>query len=461
MRRIIKLTGIFIIFLMAYQLRNYKYDSLPRPGDSLDEYSYAWNGLGLIRLGVPVGWSNLETPVYRPILRYINVDRVYQTGQVFANPFYLHVPWMDHPPGLGLVTGGFAYLKGARVFEETGSLLIRKPLVILGSLNVVLLILLGWLYFDYRTGLLAGLIYAVSPFIVISSRLPQAENGYLPLFLLSLVLLKIFQIKKTLPWFFLSALVAGAGIWFKIPAVSISLVAALLLLPGIKRSLLFLFISLTFGFGPLLAYGLALDPRAFFNILIFNSQRLYGIGSAAFFNLFMQSKITGSISLTDGWIFLGWLSWFFVLVSGLDRVHKKILVIPVFTLVLMFLMLGSEFYGWYLFPLWPWLILSIAVLLRQLRDGRSYLLAGLGVLLPCVMLVSKFITPDRFSGYAFPWRIALPAYLLLITLAFSLPKVRRLESVVRVLIWVIFFTGIYLSIRYVYWLTPALWPSVS
>lgn len=438
--KLIRLIGLGLLFLLAYFLRNYHYYSVPRPGDSLDEYAYAWSGLGLIRLGLPLGWSYIETNHYQSSLRYVNVDQVYQSGTVFANPFYLHFPWLDHPPGVGLLTGGFAYLKGARVLEETGSLLIRKPLLILGSVSVVLLALLGWFYFDYRTGFLAGLIYAVSPLMVVGSRLPQAENAYLPLLFLSLIFLRIYQIKHHFLFFWLSALIAGIGIWFKIPAILISAIAALLLLPKIKEALIFLLISLTFGFGPLFAYGLALAPSAFKEILLFHSQRSYGIGLSAIFQLFIQSKVTGSISLTDGWLLFGWFAWF--------SLRKKLLLVSVLSTILMFLLQGSEFYGWYLFPLWPWLFLAIAILLLR----RPTLAASLGITLPLVVLSSKLFPPTPFLSNL--WRILLPGYLLLLIIG-------RPKPLIRLFVWLIFFLSLFLSVKYCLWLTPATWPSVT
>jgi asparagine N-glycosylation enzyme membrane subunit Stt3 len=69
-------------------------------------------------------------------------------------------------------------------------------MVILGTLNIFLLFLIGYLYFNYKTGTIAALIYSVSPLIVVASRLPQAENAFIPLFLVSTILIKVFQNRK-------------------------------------------------------------------------------------------------------------------------------------------------------------------------------------------------------------------------------------------------------------------------
>jgi hypothetical protein len=59
---------------------------------------------------------------------------------------------------------------------------------------------------------------------------------------------------------------------------------------NLKIAFLFAFLSLSFGLLPLLAYGLALDPTAFFKIIFFHSQRFYGIGVSALYQLLLSSK---------------------------------------------------------------------------------------------------------------------------------------------------------------------------
>ena len=47
--------AVILIMALGYKLRLSGFNSIPFPGESLDEYSNAWVGLSMIRLGVPVG----------------------------------------------------------------------------------------------------------------------------------------------------------------------------------------------------------------------------------------------------------------------------------------------------------------------------------------------------------------------------------------------------------------------
>jgi len=180
---IIKILSIVIlIFILggAYFLRLYDYDKIPFPGESMDEYSFSWVGLSLIKIGLPMGSSGIGG--YKSYdYRYINVDQVFRTTAK-GNAFSINSPWFDHPPVLGLVTGGYAYLKGAQVFEDMQTSLIRKPMVIIGVLSVLLLFLYLKTLFGYWEAFFGSLIYAVSPPAIIASRMVQAENLLIPIF---------------------------------------------------------------------------------------------------------------------------------------------------------------------------------------------------------------------------------------------------------------------------------------
>lgn len=466
--RTIRIISVILICFLGLILRVRYHNSVPRPGESLDEYANAWSGLGLIEIGIPVGWSYLESDLYQPAHHYINVDNVYQVGTVFANPFYLHSPWLDHPPGMGLLVGGFAYLKGARVLEDATTLFIRKPMIILGTFNIFLLFLIGYLYFNYKTGVIASLIYSVSPLIVVTNRLPQAENAFIPIFLLSIILIKLFQNRKKYFYFFLSALIAGTGIWFKIPALMIAVSGSLLILFSssdsfknrFKLSLSYFFISASFGFLPLLAYGLAIDPKAFFQVILFHSQRSYGIGLSALYQLFVQSKVTSNSSLTDGWLLFGWFSWLIILTKIKNNSQKCIVFIPLFICLIFFIFLGSEFYGWYVFPFFPWLALSIAIMFSFLQYKPILTILSILITLPFQILSQKLNINNIIPNFTNYWRFGFALYLFFICLChFTSNKILIKTQKLLIYIWFIF--NVYLSIKYSYSLDSGIWLSTN
>jgi len=140
------LLGIFvaliIVLVFAYRLRIDGFATVPFPGESTDEYSNAWVGMSLIELGYPVGISGM--PVYPNLsFRYINTDRIYSSNTVMGNTLPIASPWFDHPPLMGVVTGGFAYLRGARVFEDAAVAIIRKPVIWAAVASIGLVCWLG------------------------------------------------------------------------------------------------------------------------------------------------------------------------------------------------------------------------------------------------------------------------------------------------------------------------------
>lgn len=464
-----KLVLVLLICFLGYSLRIKNYSTIPRPGESLDEYANAWSGLGLIQLGIPLGWSYIISPNYQPSFYFINVDNVYQTGLAFANPFYIHKPWLDHPPGMGLLTGGFGYLKGARALEDASAVFIRKPIVLVGTLSIFLLFVLVNLYFNYPTAILSALIYATSPLIVVSSRMSQSENVFLPLFLLSAIFIRLFQTKQKYFFLVLSAFFAGVGVWFKIPAAMISVSGFFLILVSTKKGWLekiklafsFGWMSLILGVLPLLAYGLALDPKAFFEVISFHSQRNYGIGIPALYNLLTQSKITNLVFLTDGWVFVGWLSWLILLVVNKNKTQKSLISIPLFISIIFYIFLGSDAYGWYAFTFLPWLVLSIGGVFNESKNNISVLsLFGVLITIPSQILIGKLELIKTIPDLTKIWRWGFAFYLFLILMTYS-TKNPKLVFVLKILTFFWLALSLLLSIKYSLNLNPQTWLGIN
>lgn len=358
---------VIFIVLIGLKLRLKDYANVPFPGESLDEYSSSWVGLSLIEFGKPVGTSVLGG--YKdPLFRYVNVDRIF-SSVASTGPLLIQKPWFDHPPMLGLITGGFAYLKGVRNFEDTVAVIIRKPIVYLSSLTILLLIYFAYLVSGPVIALLSGIIYSTSPLIVISSRMVQAENGYLPFLLLSLICLLLYERKNKEYFIWMAGLFSALCITFKIPGVVASLTGVAILMTQdsksishmIKESLFFLSISLL-GFVAFIVYGLTIDWSTFATIFFSNTTRYYGIGFNALHDIIIRTKITGGKIMTDGWPLLGWIS-----LSNLFDKKKSVayryLLLPILLYLLIYLLVGSSPYGWYRIPFMPFLYISLSIFL--------------------------------------------------------------------------------------------------
>ncbi len=161
----IKVIILICIAILSLFLRKRDYAQIPIPGQSTDEYSNSWVGLSLIETGMPIGISGL--PNYQNETKeYVNVDRF--TQYLSSDPLTLNYPWMDHPPLLGLITGGYAYTQGARVFEDTIALFIRRPIILISTISVALIMIYCWLNFGFLSAIVSGLIYGTTPLIVLS-----------------------------------------------------------------------------------------------------------------------------------------------------------------------------------------------------------------------------------------------------------------------------------------------------
>jgi len=217
---------LIVIVFLGNNLREFSYAQVPNPGETRDEYSFGWLGLSLIKDKFPIAWSGISAYPENE-MKKINVDHIYDSNSN-TEPFPINSPWFDHPPAFGLFIGGYAYLKGVRTFEEASVIILRRPMLKIGIINTVLVFFLSYLLFGNKIALLSALLYSVIPTTVISSRLALAENGYLPLFLSSLIFTVVFFRSKKYIYWILASAIAGAAILFKLSAVSLFITLVLL-----------------------------------------------------------------------------------------------------------------------------------------------------------------------------------------------------------------------------------------
>lgn len=409
-KELVVVTGVVVFGLL---LRYHGLSRVPLPGESMDEYSNSWVGLSLIRLGVPVGRSGLLGYGGNDY-RYVNVDGVFATT-AGGSPLELNKPWFDHPPGLGLITGGYAYLQGARVFEDTTARLIRIPMLGFSMVMMLGVYVLARLIVGKRTAVLALLLVATSPLVVITSRMVQAENALVGLWLWSLIFLKLYEKKASVGWLLMGAITAGLSMCFKLTGVAVVLSGLTILAMGKKNVrerlrdiVVFGLIGLAF-LSLFVVYGWVYDWDLFWKIWQSNSSRPYDIGFDAIFNLLTSTKITVSKYLTDGWPLIGW----FGVIWGLQKKwgeKEKYLLVPLGVYLALFLWMGSSAYGWYRIPFLPFLYIFAASLINQgiSRYGANVwlLLIPMGINLEQISRVRDL---NWLVGY---WKIILPVLVM-------------------------------------------------
>lgn len=447
--------AISLIIVLGYRLRMANLSSVPLPGQSTDEYSNAWVGLSLIRLGFPVGISGLSGIKTYPT--YINPERIFSSA-VPGGALPISYPWFDHPPAMGLISGGVAYLRGEKVFEEVTLSVIRRPVVLLSTLSIGLVFLLGTLWFGPSTGLLAALLYASSPLVVIGSRMVQAENGLVPVWLVSLCLLSMAQ-KFNRPWLLkLAAIVAGIAVLFKLSGVA-AIVAGVLIIGKHKGKTEFLAVSLSVA-ALFVFYGLAIDAKEFLAVFLSNTGRAYGIGLNSVYDLITSTKITSTKYLTDGWPLIGWLSLGYLAIKNRTRGGLSLLIsLAVYLSV--YLLFGSAPYGWYRIPLLPFLMIAAGYFLSEGITGTNSLLALITLLVPLGVNLTRI-----FETTTVPWLISAFRFgtFGLIGLALSstaFPDKRWLSLVVRAAVILLLAVTVVSNLAYAKMINVDYWYKVN
>ncbi len=453
--------GIFIalIFILSLgnKLREYSYASVPNPGETLDEYSFGWLGLSLIQEKYPISRSGISAYEEHDF-QVINVDGIFDT--IPDRPLIaIDKPWFDHPPLFGFVTGGYAYLKGVRNFVDASVIILRRPMLKISLLTIVLIFILGTKLFNYWVGLLSSLLYSIIPTIAISNRLALAENGYVPLFLGTIIFaLYYFENKKIIYWI-AACVLAATALLFKMSAIAISifLVLAALLYGGNKKITLIkkVVFSVLISFGLFALYGAIFDWEIFVKVFIGNSQRFFGAGSEIFLSAVIHSTITKG--LTDGWILLGWISFFIIAFSAWKKQRSTtILILATMSYFFIFLLLGSETYGWYRFPFYPFLVIASAKILIDLIVSPNTFLTYALLLLPLGTASYRLIGVVGFQEYVPIFRVITIAILGIITISL-IKQDKRYRNLKRVFIIALITFVIWLSIKEIYFYSIDNW----
>lgn len=448
-KKIFLIIPIVLIVFFAFEVRKKNFAEIPVPGQSTDEYSYSWVGLSLIKTGVPVGVSGFTG--YKNLLKkYINVDHYMQV--IPSDPFEINYPWMDHPPLLGLITGSYAYLNGARSFADVSSLVIRKPMIVIGTISVLLTMIYAWINFSYITALISGLIYASTPLIVLSSRMIQAENAIIPCLLAVMITTSLYLKKKGDYWLLITALIAGVATLFKLNGVVCYLFVFLALLFEYKEFnkkfwkdfgyFLIISLSITLLF---FVYGLLYGWDNFKNILFSNYNRFYGIGSNAILELIRNQRLTQHKFLPEVGIICGWLLFFVSLGKTLKNNGDRLLRYGLVSYLITYLFFGSQPYGWYAFPFWPLLIMMVGRYLGMgIEKGNNILLCSL---LSVTMLganIDRLMNVFEFQKYASYWRLGVSGLLLLMVVLSAIRTKNKLvqKVVLSILLLLIILTNV-------------------
>ena len=366
---------ILTIILLGLFLRAYRYPEFPIMGETADETAWAILGASLIQERQPTSWSYFGA--YQDFIYQDNGDNIAPLVR----------PALDHPPLFSLIPGFFHTLKNS--WDQTPSIkLIRFPMILIGAFNVWLLYLVAKKIFKEKTiAHLATLIYAVVPTFVFGSRLVVAENLLVTWMLLAIYLIKSQSKHKNLFLIFV-------GVVAILTKVSGLIIPFGILLYGWQKSEKQIakigLLGLILGEFSYCLYGALLNWQLFLKINLSQADRDLGL-STLLNRLFLHPSVVEKFFF-DGWLILG----LFAMIAWLLIKPKKYLIIKIYAVLWLAFIAATAgeqtFHGWYDYPLYPLLALSIAWFIYYITTKKIYWLIWLGWLfvLPTIRLALVF-----------------------------------------------------------------------
>lgn len=422
-----------LILVLGLYLRHDNYFTWPRLGATFDEYAWTWLGMNLIQNQVPQSWSPHPQYKDKKLIKYQGAH------------FVLVKPYLEHPPLFGLVAGAYALYNGVDDMFHIDLFHIRKLGLLLGVLSIFILYVFAAQVYGYKIGLLSAFIYSIVPTVVVGSRLVQNENFFIPFFLLSLFLIyKFIQTKN--PWFRnIAAVICGLLTLAKIPwiAAALGIVLIFFYLKKYRDSFKFMAIVIPI-FSLFFLYGLYFDSKLFLELWQLQLQR-YDIAFNSIFALFTSPYLADRFMI-DGWIYFGWFSVFFLFVKDLRKNYMVLLPFLAYFAIFIFAIPNESSHGWYRYPFYPFLIVSIALFLKEYFN-KNYLMTFMFLIFTGMSML--FLSWQQSLGFSF---IIFRGFLILF--GFSLAplffsKTQRLSSFTSYLsLAIIFFLSMWSVFNY-------------
>lgn len=368
MSKIKFLTLLFLIAIFGIILRLVDYDIVPPFGETKDEFMYPWAGISFLKTKVPSSWSFFPS---------------YSTGEIkyyWGEDFMIVSPWVEKPPLYSLITGAVALLAGQNNFGDVRLSTIRLVPIFLSFFTILLVGLLAKSIFQEKIALIASILYATTPTIVMANRLSLTENLLVPITLFTVWIYSINfknNISKYKPY------IVGLGCALALLTKNIALILplALIVLSISKKELKdAIIITLISGIGAIIhpLLGLFYDWGLFLNVL--SDYRIaHGLGLPAMVETLFRFPVISHKEkiFMDGVLLSGYILLFTAPFWLKDKLKENILLlisVP-FAIIVSLTLLegGTTFYGWHLFPIYPFLIILVAKAFFDLWQKPQFL----------------------------------------------------------------------------------------
>jgi hypothetical protein len=358
--------AVAALLVLAALLRfhGHDYALVPFHHETADEYQHAWEGWHLVHTGEPVAWSTFPD-------RY-PIDRTHDF-RWFGDRYITVRPYFDHPPLFSLPVGLLCSLAGARSFLECTLPVMRLVPIVCSLFGLWLLIRLARAYgASERAALLAGLVYATLPVIVLTHRLVKAENLLAVLFMGAILAVRPERPGGDRRGAVVAGVLCALAIWTKATGVAVAGVAALLLLAQKRRRDAAIVCGLAAG-GLLLYLGYAAlyDFDIFLKVMKAQSTSKW-VSSEAFVDL-LYGKVVVK------WFGRGTYLWLWMAAACLVTRRARLLLLPIAAYVALLAVNADHrvVYGWYRAPLYPFLCVAAGLYLDDWIEepdlGRGFL----------------------------------------------------------------------------------------
>lgn len=397
--------GLFLVLIYqilpsSQYLRKLAYDYIPSPTEIVDQIDYPYIGHTLKKYKIANGWSMMDfykslgsndSTSYRnsAILKeniYPSISNIKQfdypiyttiTANLGKGPEYLTLvsPYIDHPP-FGSLIYSFGVDSSIASISDIKPSQTRQVSLIISITNSILIYIFVFLFSNNLfTALLSSLIYSTIPIFILSSRFTLLENILIPLSLLSLIFLKLFQNSKKLLFLFLSSLSTSLALLTKISGIYIFFICLWFLLSNKSdKKTYYKFIAPIFILNILyFLYIEYLSPGLFLSMLKNQSGRTF-FGSLNFLTSIIRLNFT-NFPTESYWLF-GFISFLF-----LKKKSSYLVSFILITVISIFFIAGPN-YAWYYLPLIPFYVYSISEFVTSLLKKPSTLKSLIFFFLP-------------------------------------------------------------------------------
>jgi 4-amino-4-deoxy-L-arabinose transferase-like glycosyltransferase len=389
------------ILLGGSFLRLYDYQVMPDFRENDDELFATWNGWQLLHTGTTRGWTMWPDAAGGRV-KLERLDYFRKSG------FTVITPYFEHPPLLHLLVGGAATLGGAHHWSHAR--LVHTRLVP-AALSIACLLLVMLLARELCAGsapaILAGIVYATLPTVVLQARAIKEESLLTALVLGSLLGLAYWRRTRSRRALIAAAVAAALEPITKMTGSAC--LAAFLLLVLLERDRDAFKIALAAAAGGIALLLLYAGVESW--SLFWNTSYLQGTRRPTQFNLFshwFDFTQVNSNSMGRGWILGLWALAFLGLGLAGEREREataRTLYIPlVFYIVGVTIPSGNWTFGWYMLPVYPLLCVAAGGHLAALyREQRLALLGGLVLVGLWAMYSLNFVFPLDYMKARAHW----------------------------------------------------------